>query len=54
MSFDIYLVEFGENKLASMPRALERAKAVLIFTKADRENENLTHFYALGFDVFIS
>jgi hypothetical protein len=25
--FDVYQVEFGENKLDSMPRALERAKA---------------------------
>jgi hypothetical protein len=25
--FDAYQVEFGENKLDSMPRALERAKA---------------------------
>ncbi len=25
--FDVYQIEFGKNKLDSMPRALERAKA---------------------------
>lgn len=40
MSFDVYQVELGENKLDYMPRALEKKKQNSEVAKLNTENDS--------------